>query len=320
MLTYSQQLGYIINALRKGFQIIKKNKIDIIHANTYSPIISAVILGKMFKIPVVSTVHHVTLGQWKLWSSQEKVQRSTSLIGPVYEKLVLKMPVQTVHVVSHATKDDLIRVNPGAKVVTIYNGINPDNYNDLSTTYEYQDFILYIGRLVVTKNLQVVILAFKQVVLTFPHAKLIVVGDGPMRSEWEQLVRKNGLETNVIFMGYVFSNTKQELLRSCTALVLPSKLEGFGRVIIEAFAMYKPVLASKIEAATEVVDDNTNGFLIPSDDVDTWVDRIKFLLSNKENCRAMGINGRKKVIEKFDLASNSKKIEELYKNVIADRK
>ena len=55
VLTYSQQLRYIVNAIRKGIQIIKTKNIDIIHANTYTPIIPAVVLGRVSRIPVICT-------------------------------------------------------------------------------------------------------------------------------------------------------------------------------------------------------------------------------------------------------------------------
>ena len=318
LLTYSQQLGYIVNALIKGRQIIRRNGIDIIHANTYTPVIPAVVLGKTFNIPVISTIHHVVLGQWKLWSSQQGVRGSTSFIGPIYEKIILRLPVERVHVVSHTTEEELMRFNPKAKVTTINNGIDVEDNS--STEFEYQEFILYIGRLAITKNLGVVILAFRDVVQTFPDARLIIVGDGGMRKEWEHLVNENKLERNIVFMGHVSQEIKQGLLSSCAALVLPSILEGFGRVIIEAFSMNKPVLVSNIKALTEVVDNGVDGFLISPNDVANWTEKINFLLSNREVCRVMGANGRNKVKDKFNLTLISDKIEELYKEITSHKK
>ena len=179
--SYSQQLGYIVNATKEGYHVIRKNKIELIHANTYSPVIVGYILGQLFRIPVVSTVHHVTLGHWKLWSSQNIVRSSTSFIGPLFEKLVLKIPVDMVHVVSNATKHDLLTINRKSRISTVYNGIELVAHDKVSTIPEYQDIFLFIGRLVITKNLSVIILAFKEVVQAIPSAKLIIVGEGPMR-------------------------------------------------------------------------------------------------------------------------------------------
>jgi glycosyltransferase involved in cell wall biosynthesis len=96
-------------------------------------------------------------------------------------------------------------------------------------------------------------------------------------------------------------------------------MEGFGRVIIEAFAMYKPVLVSSIRSLSEVVENGKDGFLIPPDNIEMWAERIKFLLANTEVCRKMGENGRKKVEEKFNLKVISDKIEELYLSTVSER-
>jgi glycosyltransferase involved in cell wall biosynthesis len=96
---------------------------------------------------------------------------------------------------------------------------------------------------------------------------------------------------------------------------LPSLLEGFGRVIIESFAMCKPVLVSNIRAIAEIVDDGIDGFLISPTDVEMWAEKIIFLLSDKEECKAMGTNGRKKVEERFNISLISDKVEQLYRDI-----
>ena len=318
VLTYMQHIKYIMNAVGKGHEVINKNNVDIIHANTYTPIIPAVILGRVFKIPVVATIHHITLGCWKYWASQEGVPAGSSFIGPFYEKLVLKMPVQMAHVVSESTKKDLIKINAKVRINVLYNGIDIQEYNGLTSEEHYQKYLLFIGRLVSTKNLNTVILALKHVIIDFPDVKLVVVGRGPMRNNWEQLSVENGLNSNISFAGHISETEKFNLLRNCTALVLPSILEGFGRVIIEAFAMSKPVLASKIRSLSEVIDDGKDGFLIPPYDIKSWANAIKDVFRNFEKGKAMGISGRKKAEDKFNLKVLSDGIEKLYNDVISD--
>ena len=78
-----------------------------------------------------------------------------------------------------------------------------------------------------------------------PDAKLVIVGEGPMRSKWEKQVKDNNLEDNIEFKGFITDKNKIELLSKCSALVFPSLVEGFGLVVLEAFAMKKPVLACR---------------------------------------------------------------------------
>ena len=316
LLTYGQQAKYIVNAIRKGYQIIKENNVDIIHANTYTPIIPAVFLGKALRIPVISTVHHVTLGHWGLWSSQKGIPKITSLIGPIYERFILKLPVRTVHVVSDATRVDLYKINHKASIRVISNGLKiPNSPNE---NLRYEKVLLYIGRLVSTKNLGVVISAYKDLVLNIPDARLVIAGAGPLRTQLEQLVTTNGLDKNITFAGHVPEKVKHDLLCSCSGLILPSRLEGFGRVIIEAFAHSKPVLVSNISSLREIVADGIDGFIIPPDDVEAWTEKMKYILSNPDNCKTMGINGLKKLEHKYNLDLTSDELEDLYEDTLTN--
>ena len=215
-------------------------------------------------------------------ASQQNVPRITSIIGPIYEKMILKMPVEIDHMVSNKVMFELARVNPKARAVVIYNGVEPQKYLPLNSRSEYGKFILFIGRLVIRKNLQVVIHAFKDVARLMPEAKLIVIGEGPMHHEWQELVNRNDLSKNVLFLGHVSDQTKLELLTDCSALAFPSIEEGFGLVIIEAFAMSKPVLTSNVRPFDEIVDDNVDGFLLPPDDPAKWSEKIVYILTNSE--------------------------------------
>lgn len=312
LFTYKQHLGYMMNAMKVGYQLIKQNHVDIIHANTYTPILPAILLGKILKVPVVSTVHHVSLKHWKLWSSQRETPFGTSFIGPIYERFILSLPTTKFHAVSCTSKEDLLAVAPKANVTTIHNGIDIAEFEYLANRRRYDQFVLYIGRMVSTKNLGIVIRSFAEVTKSIPEARLVLVGDGPMRKEWEELAGTIGLGSSIVFKGHIDEIEKKELLRTCGSLVLPSVLEGFGRVIIEAFAMYKPVLASDIKSISEVIDDNINGFLISPYDVEMWAEKIKFMLSNHKESMVMGINGRRKVEQYFDLEHITDRMEELY--------
>jgi glycosyltransferase involved in cell wall biosynthesis len=314
-------LGYIINTLRVANDLYKKGEIDIIHANMYTPVIPASLFGKIRRLPVIMTLHNPTIDSWKQWSSQEGVPSSTSIIGPLYEKILLKSPVNVVHVESKKVQDQLRLINPNAQSVLVYNGVELEE--DFNHQYElcYEQFVLYIGRLVAGKNLHTVIAAFKQVSSVIPEAKLIVMGDGPLRQEWEQMVESSDLKNNVVFLGHVSNRKKKyELLSRASAVVFPSISEGFAMVPIEAFQMSKPLLISDIRPSDEIVDDNMDGYLLPSQDPDKWAEKIIFLLKNPEICKEMGSKGRLKVLKTFNMVTVSNQMEQLYKRVISEQK
>jgi glycosyltransferase involved in cell wall biosynthesis len=225
------------------------------------------------------------------------------------------MPVDTIHTVSNATKEDIlkIKVRTPSSIVAIPNGINLKNYDYMHFKKDYQNYVLFIARLVVFKNLDVVISAFKDVVKKVPDAKLIVVGDGPMRDKWEKMVSELHLDQNIEFTGYIPQDKKVELLSKCSSLLLPSTFESFGIVLLEAFAMSKPVLVS--DQIYEIVDDGVDGFILPAHDAHKWAEKIIFLLSNKTICQDMGNKGRLKVESKFNIDNIVDKLESLYTEI-----
>jgi glycosyltransferase involved in cell wall biosynthesis len=320
-----QNMMYIINAIIKGSQIIRQNKIDIIHTNIHSPIIVGSILAKVHNLPIVITIHDILTSSsrdyWKKWAAQNNVSRISPIIGPLFEKITVKMPVDIIHTVSNASKDDILNFSARSSdnVVVIPNGINLNDYGDLDSKKDYQNYVLFIGRLVYNKNLDVVISSFKEVTNKLPYAKLIVVGDGPMRDKWEKLVSNLHLDQNIEFTGYISHEKKIKLLAKCCALLLPSSIEGFGLVLLEAFAMSKPVLVANVKPYDEIVDDGVDGFMISTNDPHKWSEKIIFVLSNKTICEDMGTKGRLKVENMFNIEQVINKVESLYRGLLESK-
>ncbi len=311
-------MGYTINALRVANNLVRKGEIDIIHANMYTPVIPASLFGKFRRIPVLMTLHNPTIDSWKQWSSQKGVPRSASFLGPIFEKIILRLPVSAVHVESKKVRDQLRLINPQAKTVLVYNGVELEEDLDLASKLQYDKYILYIGRLVAGKNLQTVILALKKVAQIMPDAKLIVMGDGPLRQEWQELVYSHNLHNSVSFLGHISNRkTKYEILAKASAVVFPSISEGFAMVPIEAFQMSKPLLISNVRPSDEIVDDGVDGYLLPPYDPDKWAEKILFLLNNPDICRQMGSKGRLKVLETFNMPAVLNNMERVYKSLVS---
>jgi glycosyltransferase involved in cell wall biosynthesis len=312
-------MKYIINSIFVGNRVISKYNIDIIHTNSYIPIIAGGILKKIRNKPVVTTVHDVLTGSasdgWDKWRKLNKLPRYYVYLGRILEKICLSMPVSVIHSVSDATTQDIQNVNSNICIETIYNSIDASNYY---TTNEivYDNFVLFIGRLVFYKNVEILIKAFQLISEETNPPQLIIAGDGPMREYLRNLAEELGIRDNVIFLGIVSNEEKIEYLRKCSALALPSTFEGFGLVILEAFLMRKPVLVSDIKPFDEIVDDGINGYLISYNDHHAWAQKIRQLIPDKGKCREMGEAGYSKYKEKFDFTNAVNKMEKLYLKLI----
>jgi len=318
-----QNISFIINAILKGSQIIRKYKIELIHVNNFAPVIAGSVLSRLFSIPIISTIH-VVFGAaskdfWKGWSSQKNISPMSSVIGPIFEKLTIRIPVNAIHAVSNATRRDILNVNSNSEVAVIYNGVDLSPYDGYESSLDYQNYVVFIGRLVFNKNLNIVISSFADVKKTIPDAKLVVVGFGPMLEEWKKLVLQLGLDKNVIFTGYVSQKRKIEILSRSAALLLPSLAEGMPIVALEAFALYKPALLSDIEPHHDIVCDGIDGFLIPPYDMDKWTEKIIFILLNKQTREDMGRRARFKVENQFNLTGTLREMSSLYTRCVPNR-
>jgi glycosyltransferase involved in cell wall biosynthesis len=318
-----QNISFIINAILKGSQIIRKYKIELIHVNNFAPVIAGSVLSRLFSIPIISTIH-VVFGAaskdfWKGWSSQKNISPMSSVIGPIFEKLTIRIPVNAIHAVSNSTRRDILNVNSNSEVAVIYNGVDLSPYDGYESSLDYQNYVVFIGRLVFNKNLNIVISSFADVKKTIPDAKLVVVGFGPMLEEWKKLVLQLGLDKNVIFTGYVSQKRKIEILSRSAALLLPSLAEGMPIVALEAFALYKPALLSDIEPHHDIVCDGIDGFLIPPYDMDKWTEKIIFILLNKQTREDMGRRARFKVENQFNLTGTLREMSSLYTRCVPNR-
>jgi glycosyltransferase involved in cell wall biosynthesis len=302
-----------------GIKIINKYNIDIIHTNSYIPLIVGGILNKVKRKPVVATIHDVftgsTANEWENWRKFNKLPKYYLYLGKLLERVCLSMPVSTLHSVSEATTRDIHLINSKIQIETIYTSIDAANYSKISEV-AYGDYILFIGRLVFYKNVEILIRAFKLLSSGSKYTRLIIAGDGPLKEYLTNLTKELGISKDVVFLGHVTNEEKIEYLRKCGALALPSTFEGFGLVILEAFLMRKPVLVSNVKPFDEIVDDNVNGFLIPHDDHQAWAQKIKQLIADKKKCQEMGEAGYLKYKEKFEFSNAVSKMETLYLKLI----
>jgi glycosyltransferase involved in cell wall biosynthesis len=321
--TITENAVFIIRAVLKGYQIVRKNNIELIHANNLASAIAGSILARISDKPLVTTIHDVFSSSsstyWNQWIEQnDRISSLVSRIGPTIEKITVKMPTNVIHTVSESSKEDLVKFGTTSPIRVIPNGIEISAYSKIEYKIEYQDFVLFIGRLVFYKNLNTVIASFEDVIRIRPGSKLYIVGDGPMRNKWEKMVSDKGLNESIVFYGYVSDEKKIQLLSKCSALLLPSYVEGFGLVVLESFAMNKPVLVADAKPSNELVDDGVDGFILPIDKPNHWSEKISFLLDNKDISKKMGVMGRTKLEKKYSIDFVVNEMESLYQSLIAE--
>ena len=314
---FSDNIRYSINAIRRGISIIKNEKINIIHSNNFSPALAGSILSTLTGVEHITTIHDVFSlcgkNYWKLWGSQSGVSKVNVMLGPFFEKLLLKLKFSAIHTVSNASKDDLIKFGAKKPIYIIPNSIESYSSEDLKVIPLQ---FIYVGRLVFYKNIEIILKAIKIVRQTFPDIKLIIAGGGPYRKNLEKIVDELKIQKNIEFRGYVSDQTKKKLLSSSLALLFPSVCEGFGLVLLEAFAQKKPVLVSKIRPLSDIVTDKKTGFVISPYDEIEWTNAILKIINDPANSEKMGIRGREILEQNYPLQKMKDGVLKMYNDFI----
>lgn len=145
-------------------------------------------------------------------------------------------------------------------------------------------------------------------------SKLILVGDGPDRSECERLCRQLDLDDHIKFLG------KQEglikILASSDVFLIPSQSESFGLAALEAMACGLPVVSSSVGGLPELVKHNETGFIAEIGDVDRMAKYVITLLSNEKKYSLFSKNARQRAIDKFDKSKIIPIYEQFYESVL----
>lgn len=323
--TIRHNLDYLLNACRKGRQVIleckrKGNAIDIIHSNTYVPVLAGQICSRLYHVPHVVTFHDVYQASdktfWKQWRTKQESNLPfyAPLMSKLVEDLILKLNVSAFHTVSETTKEDLMSFGVNAeKIVVIPNGIEQTPHRTESDHKEIQQpTAVFVGRLVHYKNVDTVIKAFRDVIKSVPNAKLIIIGDGPYRNNLLQEAKD--IKDSIEFVGRVSEAEKVKLIANSYVMVFPSLIEGFGIAIIEGFALKKPVLVSDVRPPSDIVKNNYSGFVIPPFDTSAWAERIIESFTDNDKRQKMSENAYSEFSTKYEISHVIDSMTLLYRN------
>lgn len=161
--------------------------------------------------------------------------------------------------------------------------------------------IVCVARLVPRKGHVHLLDALATVLEKRADVRLVIVGDGPTRRDLERCCGDRGLTPHVVFLGQRLDVPR--ILRGSDVFVLPSEAEGFGRVILEAMAATKPVVASRVGGIQEIVVHGETGFLVSPRNPRELAERLLELLDDPQRAAELGHAGRRRLLEHFSMQS-----------------
>ncbi|HDH91569.1 MAG TPA: glycosyltransferase family 1 protein [Candidatus Aenigmarchaeota archaeon] len=234
---------------------------------------------------------------------------------------------ERVTVCTEAMKNEVCWLHrvPDWKIKVVFNAIDYhrfdgfiDPWNDVKKWYGigvYDPVILFVGRMTYQKGGDMLVEAIPDVLKDYPNAKFVFIGDGYMKAHLEHRCRELGIMHAVRFTGYVPENVKINWLKACDMVVVPSRNEPFGIVVLEAWASGKPVIATHGTGAGELVWHEVTGLRVyQNPNSIAW--GIKTLLGDLDRAKWMGKNGRNAVEKVFNWNNVANKMLEVYEEVL----
>ena len=294
-------------AWREFSQLIKNEKPDLIQANAADTLKFSVFSKKLFgwNVPIIFR----NASQISLYIKNPWVRRFN---GFLYRN------VEAIISVSNKSKEDFNSVfhfRKPQEVIPIGITIPKERIEKES---EENSILVHIGGFTFEKNHSELIEIFSAIHKQFPHLKLWLIGEGPLKKEIESKVQSLGLQNGVVFKGTL--TEPFESVPSNSIFVLPSKIEGLPAVILEAFAHQIPVIAYGVGGIPEVLISEQTGWCIDSGDSVAFQEAILEVLNTPLNeIERITNNAKALVLKGYQVDQIAKEFEMFYGSVIARR-
>lgn len=286
-------------------KIIKKKKVDVIHTHNEKAQLYGGLAGLLTNVPVVHTKHGKNDLDWRA------IVRNN-----ITARLCCKLVAVSRDAAQECINDEKI---PSVKVLTILNGVDTDQYFQSKDRVESKRLLGFgegtlvvgiVARLAQVKDHATLFKACRILFESDLNFKLMVVGDGPLRGNLEELADTLGICSRVIFTG--MREDIAELMQAMDVFVLSSISEGISLTLLEAMACCLPVVATHVGGNPEVVEDGVTGFLVPAQQPELLADKLRILITESELRLKMGVAGRQRIVNFFSLSTTAAKYSDMY--------
>jgi glycosyltransferase involved in cell wall biosynthesis len=294
----------ILSTVKELIRIVRCYKIDVIQTNTA-------------RMHIIGTIVAVKTGKPLIW-----VNHSYDFPKMMYALLSF-IPVKIVHVSRTIYNDYALWFVKKSKLEIIFNGVDMKEY--CIEPYKMPGFdsgrnnIGIIGRIEEAKGQEYLIRSMPDILHACPNTMLYIIGQpGPgsehYRASLNRIVAEYKLERNVKFTGYIKDMAKT---LNCLDVIVQASIkpESFGRVIIEAMALGKPVVATNIGGFRELIKDGDEGILVAPEDAKVLAGAIIELLNDKEKAYHFGRAGKKKVMQYYTIERAKTRFCEIYAEI-----
>jgi glycosyltransferase involved in cell wall biosynthesis len=294
-------------------KIIKQNKYDIVHCHSTKAGFVGRLAAFISRHPnIIYSPHGFMFCDTRIKFKRHLYLSLEKYLGYLTKKLIA---------VSGSERDLALEhhIVPNKKIITLYNSIDPSDYNDFS--YENRvpeklknkntDIILgNVGRLYYQKDPITLIKSFKIINDSFPNTKLIIVGDGPLEDECLQLINELGLQKRIELAGY--QKNSKDYYKIFDLFVLSSHYEGLPYALLEAMIMGIPSVGTDVVGIKDLIIHGETGYLAKEEDYQGLAKAVINLLENPALLTLFSENARKRTKANFNFNEGIKEYEEFY--------
>ncbi len=300
--------------------VVQKVDFDVMHVHDWLAAFSGITFKHYVKKPMILTVHSTEVGRAQGLHSPDSFSINGIEWWSNYE-------ADRVIVCSQSMKNEICsHFNlPPDKVDVIPNAIDATKYQipvDRGAVRQRygvgwgEKLILCVGRLVPQKGIEYFIRAIPIIARRYPEAKFVIVGEGWSRDILEAEARASGHQRKIQFTGFASDKEVIELMTSADVLVVPSIYEPFGIVALEGMATGVPVVASKVDGLSEVIEHERTGIFVYPRSPDSIAWGIHRVLSDPDHAKWLTENAKDKLHKAYSWEAVAMKTVDVYRKVV----
>jgi glycosyltransferase involved in cell wall biosynthesis len=281
--------------------LMRHHQADVLHTHGYKADVYGYLAARNSSVMLTSTCHN--------WPSRRLSMR---LYAAVDRRLLREF--HRVAAVSASVADKLLRSGfPRERLEVIPNGINFERFAVArrgSAPRNSRRRVGFVGRFVDAKGGASLLRAARTVLQRHPETEFIFAGDGPKRSEWEDLAVQSGIASNVRFLGV--RNNMPEVYASLDMFVLPSGEEATPLCLLEAMAAGVPVIATPVGGVPTIIPSSDVGLLVEPGNEAALAEALLRMLGDPALASRIAANGQRRVSQEFSSAKMAQRYLELY--------
>jgi len=297
-------------------RLMKWERFDLVHGNAEEAFFASDI-ARSFKAGYVFTSHTCMIPETGMIGG---MLRPLSFLKTINNHLLRSAAYNASRVITFSEFSRKLvlkglRKKKGKRVMVVPPGIDPTWFEVQGHAGGSKDLVSW-GRMEDEKGIPELLRTLKEVAGRIPEVRLHLIGEGNMTESYREQAQDLGVLDRVNFHGWMDVDAIQEFISKCAVGVFPSRIESFGLSMAEAMAAGLPIVATRVGALPELIEDGVTGTLVPSGNIPALYRAILEKLEHPERAQALADAGRETMRQRFSWDQSAREMTEIYQAVL----